>query len=240
MVDRRCFKNVLACMDKTPPRKVLVPVLILAWSSIACSVALAAPIDCSRANNDVEQTVCSHPSLTAQDKAISDRLDALGRTCPSLRPLLMQGQKYWLRERWDCRNVEGIFDKAEGLATCLASRMEQRLQRLNDEPQGCDPKPWVGGYRFVDPVYLLRYGDQYVGKTISVFGRMDLDSCRASGTGTLAGSIVGNSPGHERYRAIFNVMSNEGRKRLCAQHPAAHWQGVVRRDRRGSYLFLSE
>jgi uncharacterized protein len=227
-------------MDKTRPRQVLGPVLILVSASIACSLALSAPIDCSLANDDVEKTICSHPSLTAQDKAISDRLDALGRACPSLRPLLIQGQKYWLRERWDCRNVDGVFEKAEGLASCLASRMGQRLQRLNDEPQSCDPKPLIVGYRFVDPVYLLRYGDQYIGKTVSVFGSMDLDSCRASGTGVLTGSIVGNSPRRERYRAVFSAMSEEARERLCAQHPAAHWQGVVKRDKRGSYLFLSE
>lgn len=138
-------------MDKTRPRQVLMPVLILVSSSIVCSLALSAPIDCSLANDDVEKTICSHPSLTAQDKAISDRLDALGRTCPSLRLLRTQGQKYWLRERWDCRNVEGVFEKAEGLATCLASRMEQRLQRLNDEPQSCDPKALVGGISICRP-----------------------------------------------------------------------------------------
>jgi uncharacterized protein len=227
-------------MDKTRLRQVLGPVMILVSSSIACSLALSAPMDCSLAKDDVEKTICSHPSLTAQDKAISGRLDALGRACPSLRPLLIQGQKYWLRERWDCRNVEGVFEKAEGLASCLASRMEQRLQRLNDEPQSCDPKPLVGGYRFVDPVYLLRYGDQYIGKTVSVYGSMVLDNCRASGTGTLTGSIVGNSPRHERYRAVFSAMSEGARERLCAQHPAAHWQGVVKQDGRGSYLVLPD
>jgi hypothetical protein len=152
----------------------------------------------------------------------------------------MQGQKYWLRERWDCRNEEGVFEKAEDLATCLASRMDQRLQRLKDEPEGCDPKPLIGGYQFVDPVYLLKYGDQYIGNTVSVFGSMDLDSCRASGSGALTGSIVGNSAHHERYRAVFSAMSEEARERLCAEHPAAHWHGVVKRDKRGSYLFLSE
>jgi uncharacterized protein len=221
-------------------RQFLVSVLILVSSSIACSLAVSAPIDCSLANDDVEKTICSHPSLIAQDKAISDKLDVLSRTCPSLRTLLMQGQKYWLRERWDCRNEEGVFEKAEDLATCLASRMDQRLQRLKDEPEGCDPKPLIGGYQFVDPVYLLKYGDQYIGNTVSVFGSMDLDSCRASGSGALTGSIVGNSAHHERYRAVFSAMSEEARERLCAEHPAAHWHGVVKSDKRGSYLFLSE
>lgn len=229
----------LFAMDKTRSRPVLAPALML-LSSMVCPLAFSAPMDCSRANDDVEKTICSHPALTAQDKAISDRLDALGRTCPSLRPLLIEGQKYWLRERWDCRNVEGVFEKAEGLATCLASRMEQRLQRLSDELQSCDPKPLVGGYRFVDPVYLLRYGDQYIGNTVSVFGRMELDNCRALGTGTLTGSIVGNSPRHERYRAVFSAMSAEARENLCAQPSASHWQGMVKQDKRGSYLFLSK
>jgi len=226
-------------MDETPLRQVLASLLVLVTSSIACSLAVSAPIDCSLPNDDVEKTICAHPSLKAQDKAISNRLDALMRACPSLRTLLVQGQKYWLRERWDCRNVEGVFEKTEGLATCLASRMDQRLQGLKDEPASCDPKPFIGASKFVDPVYLLRYGDHYIGKTVSVFGSMDLDSCRAAGTGALTGSIVGNSPHQERYRAVFSAMSELARERLCAQHPAAHWQGIVKRDKRGNYLFLS-
>lgn len=214
--------------------------LVLVSSSIACSLALAAPIDCSRANDDVEKTICSHPSLTAQDQAISGRLEALGRTCPSLRPLLIQGQKNWLRERWDCRNVDGVFEKTEGLASCLGSRMGQRIQQLNNEPQNCDPKLLIVGYRFVDPVYLLQYGDQYIGKTVSVFGSMDLDSCGGSGAVVNTGSIVGNSPRRERYRAVFSAMSEEAKENFCVQHPAAHWQGVVKQDKRGSYLFISE
>jgi hypothetical protein len=87
---------------------------------------------------------------------------------------------------------------------------------------------------------MLRYGDHYIGKTVSVFGSMILDSCRAPNIKEFTGSIVGNSPHHERYRAVFSSMSEEARERLCAQQPAAHWQGVVKQDRRGSYLFLSE
>jgi hypothetical protein len=159
--------------------------------------------------------------------------------CPSLRTVLSQGQKYWLRERWDCRNVEGVFEKAEGLASCLASRMGQRLQRLNEAPENCDPQTLVGGYRFVDPVYLLRFGDHYIGKTVSVFGSMDLDSCRASSAGSRSGAIVGNSSHHERFRVIFGAMPEEERERLCAQHPASHWEGIVKKDQQGSYLFLN-
>lgn len=227
-------------MNKTRLYRVAVCVLMLASSTTICSFALSAPINCSLAKYDVEETICSHPSLTAQDKAISDRIDALRGVCPSLRPLLIQGQNYWLRERWDCRNVPGVFEKPEILATCLASRMEQRLHQLNNVPQSCDPQPLIVGYRFVDPVYILRYGDRYIGKTVSVFGSMELDSCRAPSTGKLTGHIVGSSSQRERYRAVFSSIPEGTRERLCAQHPASHWQGVVKQDRQGSYLLLSE
>ncbi len=223
-------------VDKTGLYRVAIRVLMLVSSATTCSLALSAPIDCSLAKEDVEETICSHPSLIAQDKAISDRLDALRGACSSLRPLLIQGQKYWLRERWDCRNVPAAFEKPEVLATCLASRMEQRLHQLNNVPQSCNPQPLIVGYRFVDPVYMLRYGDRYIGKTVSVFGSMDLDSCRVAATGKLTGNIVGNSPQREQYRAVFSSMPEGTRERLCAQHPASHWQGVVKQDRRGSYL----
>jgi hypothetical protein len=35
-------------------------------------------------------------------------------------------------------------------------------------------------------------------------------------------------------------MSEDTNERLCAQHPATHWQGVVKQDKSGSYLILSE
>jgi hypothetical protein len=184
----------------------------------------------------VEKTICSRPSLIAQDKAISDKLAALELACPSRRMLLSQSQKYWLRERWDCRNVEGIFEKADGLATCLASRMGQRLQRLNETPKNCDPQTLAGGYRFVDPVHLLRFGDQYIGKTVSVNGRLDLDSCRASSAGSRSGGIVAN---HERFRVIFDAMPESRREWLCDQRPASHWEGIVKKDQQGVYLFLN-
>jgi len=220
-------------------RQVWALVLVLVSLCVACSLAYSSPINCALANNDVEKTICSYPSLIAQDNAISDKLAALGQACPSLRPLLSQGQKFWLRERWDCRNVEGVFEKTEGLATCLASRMGQRLQGLNEASASCDSRALVAGYRFVDPVHLLRFGDQYIGKTVSVFGSMDLDSCRASSAGSRSGAIVGNSAHHERFRVIFGAMADEERERLCAQHPASHWQGVVKKDHKGSYLFLN-
>lgn len=227
-------------MDKTQMRHVLMHVLVLISSSMTFSLSSAASIACSLAKDDVEKTICSHPSLTAQDKAISDRLDSLERACPSLRMLLIQGQKFWLRERWDCRNVEGVFEKPDGLATCLASQMEQRLLRLNDVPEKCNPTPLIGGYRFVDPGYLGRFSNHYIGRTVSVFGSMDLESCRTSGTASTTATIVGNSSRHERFRVIFSAMPEGEREFLCAQHPAAHWKGVVKKDAQGSYLFLSD
>lgn len=223
-------------MIKISLRQVLASVLALVSLCVACSLAFSAPINCSLANDDVEKTICSRPSLIAQDKAISDKLAALELACPSLRMLLSQGQKYWLRERSDCRNVKGVFEKAEGLATCLASRMGHRLQRLNEAPENCDPQTLAGGYRFVDPVHLLRFGDQYIGQTVSVYGRLDLDSCRASSAGSRSGGIVENN---ERFRVIFDAMPEVKREWLCGRSPSSHWEGIVKKDQQGIYLFLN-
>jgi uncharacterized protein len=211
-------------------------VLLLAVSG-ACQLvsthAAAAPIDCSRARVDVERAICAQADLLAKDRAISTRLASLQQQCPSQRKLLVQGQKFWLRERWDCRNGEGA------LGACLAQRMDQRLQALNDVPQSCDLSSLAATYRFVDPAYLRQFSQAYVGKTVSVFGGMELDACRKTGGSPVTGIIVG-TPAANRVPAKFSAMPAIQKDFLCAQHPAAHWTGIVKNDGQGAYLYLTD
>ena len=100
-------------MVKIRLRQVLAPVLALVSLSVTCSLAFSAPINCSLANDDVEKTICSRPSLIAQDKAISDKLAALELACPSLRMLLSQAGP-------QVDAAPSANDKANSLLWCLA------------------------------------------------------------------------------------------------------------------------
>lgn len=198
----------------------------------------AAPIDCRKMSIDVEERICSRPDLLAKDRAISERLASLGRQCPSQKKLLIQGQKFWLRERSNCRNGEGALGPDGTLAACLAQRMDQRLQDLGTV-QGCNLSPLAASYRFVDPGYIREFSRAYVGKTVSVFGSMVLDACHKKGVAPTTGVIV-SRPGDTRFPARFSAMPELRKEFLCAQYPAAHWRGIVKNDGQSAYLYLTD
>lgn len=190
-------------------------------ASLVSAAATAAPIDCSKAQSDVEHSICARQDLLARDKAISDRLAALGQQCPAKKALLVQGQQFWLRERWDCRNGEGALGPDGSLAACLAERMDARLRGLNRVAPGCDLSSLAATYRFVDTGYLQQFSRAYVGKTVSVFGSMELDACRKKGVALTSGAVVGK-PASARFPVRFSAMPGIQKDFLCAQHPAAH------------------
>lgn len=219
-------------------RRLFCAALAAVSLSAAHLSATAAPIRCAAARDDVEQAICSHPALLAWDQAISVWLDALKQQCPAAQKLLVEGQKFWLRERWDCRNVEGAFDTPDALPSCLADRMDHRLRQLDGIGAGCDMTPLAAAYRFVDVDYLLRFSDSYLGKPVSLFGWIDLESCKAPGASPTAATV--NDQTHHRFRMKFSAMPAAQREFLCAKTPASHWTGTIQHDSEGNYLFLTD
>ncbi|MCC2958022.1 hypothetical protein LK542_20585 [Massilia sp. IC2-477] len=215
--------------------------LLLVFSAVLAlpGMAAAATIDCTLARSDIEQAICAHQDLLAKDRAISQRLATLGQQCPANKALLAQGQTFWLRERWDCRNGEGALGPSGKLAACLGERMDKRLHDLGAVRQGCDFSSLAGTYRFVDPGYLRQFSRAYVGKPVAVFGWMDLGACHdRTGPRTVA-ELVGQ-PGKTRFPVRFSSMPDQEKDFLCAQQPAGHWQGVVKDDGQGAYLYLTD
>ena len=217
-----------------------IPFLAAMLTAATFSAARADPINCTAASDDVEQTICATPKLKAQDQAISTRLNTLTQRCPAARELLLQGQAFWLRERWDCRNVEGAFDRPGALSSCLAARMDRRIEQLASTGADCDFTSLEATYRFVDVDYMLRFGDSYIDKPVTVAGMMDLDSCRAPDAEPTAAVLVGHDPEHDRLRVTFSAMPAAQRGFLCDKRPSSHWAGTIKHDRHGNHLFLTD
>jgi uncharacterized protein len=202
-------------------------------------LASAAPMHCARARDDVEQAICARPALLAKDSAIAARLDVLKQQCPSLRQELVRGQKFWLGERWDCRNQEGAFSTPDGLPACLAQRMTERQRHL-DAVDRCDMTALRASYRMVDADYMLAHSAPYVGKTVSVSGVMLLASCKTPGAPSTEAAVQDLHVAHARFRVQFRSMPPSQRDFLCSEAPFSHWKGEVRHDAQGDYLYLSD
>lgn len=205
-----------------------------------CFVATAAPIKCTAASIDVEKSICASPKLLAQDREISIRLDRLKNLCPASQSLLVEGQKFWLRDRWNCRNRPGALDKPGGMDACLADRMGERLQQLNETGARCDFTSLAATYRMVDVDYLLRFSDRYIDKTLAVFGWMDPASCDTPPASLTSAHVVGKNSKRDRFRVKFSSISAGQHEFLCAKNPASHWEGTVKHDSQGNYLFLTD
>lgn len=204
------------------------------------SSASAAPINCAAVSNDVEKAICSHPILVAQDRVISSRLDNLKQQCSSSKRLLSEGQKFWLIERWDCRNVDGAFANPDVLPSCIEERMAERIQHLSEVGASCELNNLLSTYRFVDVDYIVRFSDLYIDKRVSVFGWMDLSSCHSSSAGKTDAVLVGANGKKPRFRVKFSSMRDVDHDFLCDKTPMAHWAGTIRHDGQGNYLFLTD
>lgn len=220
-------------------RSLVAAATAISFSGV-CFVASAAPIKCATASSDVEKSICASPELLAQDKEISIRLDRLKSICPASKRLLVEGQKFWLRDRWNCRNRPGALDKPDGMDTCLADRMGERLQQLNDTGAQCDFTSLAATYRFVDVDYLLRFSDRYIDKKVAVAGWMDPANCDTPPASLTSANVIGKDSKRDRFRIKFSSLSAEQHEFLCAKNPASHWEGTVKHDSQGNYLLLTD
>jgi hypothetical protein len=183
----------------------------------------------------VDKALCASPALAGQETAVQRTLERSRRLCPRSARLLDATQVFWRRELMACHNI----DPAGGaIETCIGERLRERQQQLQELPPACDFRRIAHAPRYVDPWYVLRFGDLYAGRAIKVHGGMQLDDCE-SGAASLAGHLEGQRPG-ERLRVRFVSLPPEQREFLCAKRPSTHWSGTVERDASGPYLYLTD
>jgi uncharacterized protein YecT (DUF1311 family) len=210
---------------------------ILAALLSAAVFAQAAPIQCKKGMVGIEGVICENPGLRETDGHISDVFGQLLSQCPAAkRAALTQSQKFWLRDRNYCWNGPEITGRP--IDRCVAERMAERLNQFDRIGSRCDLDAVAAEYRYVDPDYLLQFGDRYLDRQVTVAGTMFLGGCdsqASDGTGYLA---MADRKRQERFPVRFKAMPDREREFLCAQHPFSHWTGTVRRGERGNYLYL--
>jgi uncharacterized protein len=220
-----------------PMRVVFVAILLLA----APRVAPAAPLQCQSPSNLVLATICASPTLTARDAEIAQRYDKLQSICSSGQNKVFSAtQRFWLRERSNCQVMPGEPGRHVSVAACLADVMESRLDQLRKMGTRCDIDRIAADLRRVDPWYLNKYQDRYVGKKVTVFGQIALSRCETPGAPAVAGFVLGTGRPPDKIAVLFKAMPPGDLAFLCAKSPVSQWSGEVRRDANGTYLYLSD
>lgn len=201
----------------------------------------AAPAECNNPTNIVLATICASPMLTARDAEIAQRYDQLQALCSNEKNKIFGAtQRFWLRERSHCQLMAGKPGRHASIAACLSDVMESRLEQLRKMGAGCDVDRVAADLRRVDPWYLNKYQDRYVGKQVTVFGQIALSRCDTPGAPAVAGFVLGTGRPPEKVAVLFKAMPPGELAFLCAKSPVSQWSGEIRRDASGTYLYLSD
>ncbi|MDZ5456173.1 lysozyme inhibitor LprI family protein [Azohydromonas lata] len=142
----------------------------------------------------------------------------------------LKEQKFWLRERNNCRNEINI-------RTCLIDKYQSRIFFLNSL-QSCDSVSRSYKYGFTDSWYVIKHTDLYLGSTVVIAGSAAPDSC-TSGTIPATGILKAMRRNEQDIRIIFKSLSSEQRKFLCTSEPFSHYEGMIKRNAKGVYLYLN-
>lgn len=218
-----------------------IKLIALSFFVLCASVAIAASINCAAASDDVEKTICGSTALLEKDRAIAIKLDANKKQCDSNSiSLITTGQKFWLRDRWNCRNFDASYAEPDTLEKCLSLRMDERLLQLTNIGDRCNLESLSNSYRFVDVWYILKFIDKYMNRTVSVAGELVLQSCKTGQVNNTTAHLVGKNRSKEQLRVVFKSMPEVQREFLCAQNPFSHWEGIIKTDTIGNYLYLTD
>lgn len=125
----------------------IVTALLLAPAIAAPAWAQSGPsVDCVKASNAVERTICAHPELARADLTMAATYNSLaGKLGAAARDHLVRDQTNWILSR-----NKACTGGAEEIARCLRQRYEARLANLGAFGQG--------SYPFVSEQTLVKQG----------------------------------------------------------------------------------
>lgn len=197
-----------------------------------------AGIACAHAQPGAEASICAHPDMLHADQRIAIAFARLrGAFQGEDAAGFVAGQKSWLIERNSCSNAKATGEFPD-VDSCLARRMEQRANLLEQlAPTHQALMATVASYRFVEPAYVNRYADAYVGHEVKVVGTLLLDACDGHHADSPDGRIQHKS-GSLTVRLAR--LDQERLEALCHQQPFAWWPGTIQVQHGKPVLLVSE
>lgn len=205
----------------------------------AMAQAEAPPVDCTKANTTVDRAICGTPALLAQDRELARRYADMAKHCGGERDAILEAtQRFWMRDRNACSN------DAVTAATCASDLNEARLSQFRKMRAACTFDEVAAELRYVDPWFVNKFARQFDGRRIHVHGSVRPDDCSRGADETRAARGMLREWDKVRklntLRVVFRSLPALEREFLCTRNPGSHWQGEVRSDAAGPYLYLTD
>ena len=199
-----------------------------AWVLVIVAQIMSVPAIAGCEQGRVGELLCNDPDVKKLDTDLNAQWARIICSGPTKAEFVAE-QKFWLRERNNCNNVSDV-------RSCLIGTINGRISFLKDLTSCEDPKRVVR-YNFVDPWHVLQHPNLYANTNTHVFGWVALDSCRLNAT-SLLGMLHGEKPHNVNMKVVFKSMASEQREFLCTRSPYSYWQGTIKLDSQGPYLYL--
>lgn len=190
------------------------------------------PVDCKHASGTVETTICQAPALKARDSAIAATYNrVLSHYRGADRATFSTGQALWHISVNNCQNSPD----QKSIKSCVETQFTEReilLTTLEANPAKLATS--VANYTFVHPDYLLKFAQQYDGKTVNVSGAITIEACNTNKKASLKGSL------DHLLEVRFKSLPDDTINFLCDQTPFSWWSGTIRLDNGHPYLYATD
>lgn len=199
---------------------------------------LGASVQCTSATYPLYVQLCRHPELLRKDTAVVRAYEHLsGGFTGEKRVLLATGQRYWFVELFACGSTPTSSRYHDGVYGCAEDKLSGRLHVLRSIANAPDTfMSTVANYTWIEPWYLDLFAQRYVGKHVTVNGKVVMESCNSSDPRSLRGHIELN--GSDVGIRFVNLPASQ--LRFLCKSPSSQWDGTVRLDGGRPYLIATD
>lgn len=190
----------------------------------------AAGIDCRKMSEKspiVEKEICGQSNLRILDTEVSKIFDELKKQLRGeQRDLLIQTQRFFLRERNKCQNQDtqkGDFRTL--IRKCIELKYQSRSNALKNIKNAPDSfLLLVKGIESFDVKFIKVYGSRLIGQTVSVVGTLLLDEAKSGSHRRIRGLIKDQGV---TLPVIFTAMPPSQAEFLDQKKPFSHHEGMI-------------
>ena len=214
-------------------RGVMLLLAAVLLQSEATAQTVRVSVDCNgRRLGAAERETCASPSLMRLTASVDELTARLERALTGRnREALVDTEAPFVRQRNDCSNT------AAGARGCVEGLLRHRLDALTAAITS--PASIVAEttrYTFLDVPFLLKWGSEFVGRRVRVWGCMKLEPGPTPAS-RLRGTLHDPSPEPGARAAasdlpvVFTRMDETRATGFYdAKQPVGYWEGTVRRQ----------